>query len=78
LVEEHHLPGTLREVRGGDSMRKLSLTEAVERLERQMIDAALEESVGNLARAARSLGTTERIVRYKVTKYGLSLERKSR
>ena len=78
VIEEHHLPETLRASPGGEASRKLSLTDAVERLERQMIDAALDESGGNLARAARALGTTERIVRYKVQKYGLSLARRSR
>jgi Nif-specific regulatory protein len=78
VVEEHHLPQTLRAARGGGTTHKLSLSEAVERLERQMIDGALDESRGNLARAARALGTTERIMRYKVQKYGLSLARRSR
>ena len=36
-----------------------------------MIEDALRESEGNLARASRRLGTTERILRYKVNKYGL-------
>ncbi len=34
-----------------------------------MIDEALQESGGNLARASRRLGTTERILRYKIDKY---------
>jgi arginine utilization regulatory protein len=50
---------------------KPSLGEAVERLERAMIEEALRDSKGNLARASRALGTTERILRYKVAKYGL-------
>jgi len=52
--------------------RKLSLAEAVEQLERRMIEDALRESEGNLARAARALGATERILRYKVDKYKLA------
>jgi transcriptional regulator with GAF, ATPase, and Fis domain len=48
----------------------------VERLERRMIDEALDESGGNLARAARQLGTTERILRYKTEKYGLATRRR--
>ena len=36
-----------------------------------MIEEALRESQGNLARAARALDTTERILRYKVEKYML-------
>jgi transcriptional regulator with GAF, ATPase, and Fis domain len=40
-----------------------------------LIDDALRESQGNLARAARALGTTERILRYKVGKYKLAAGR---
>jgi DNA-binding NtrC family response regulator len=36
-----------------------------------MIEDALNVSQGNLARAARALGTTERILRYKGEKYRL-------
>jgi len=72
VVEERHLPRTIREAAADTPDRKPSLAEAVENLERQMIAEALRESQGNLARASRSLGTTERIVRYKVGKYGLA------
>ena len=51
--------------------RNPSLVEAVATLERRTIEDALNTSQGNLARAARALGTTERILRYKVEKYGL-------
>ncbi len=73
VIEEAHLPEVMR----GDGtiqgpLRKLSLSEAVERLEQELIEEALRESAGNLARASRALGTTERILRYKVQKYRLS------
>jgi Nif-specific regulatory protein len=76
VLEERHLPMTLRQAAGGDqAIGRPSLAEAVERLERRMIEEALEESGGNLARASRALGTTERILRYKVRKYGLAATR---
>jgi Nif-specific regulatory protein len=75
VVEERHLPRTIREAARLSPDRKLSLAEAVERLERKLIDDALRESQGNLARAARALGTTERILRYKVGKYKLAATR---
>ena len=71
MIEERHLPEAIRSAGRGKPARKLSLAEAVESLERGMIEEALRDSVGNLARASRSLGTTERILRYKVRKYGL-------
>ncbi len=48
-----------------------NLKETVERLEKQMILSALRESGGVKARAARSLGITERILDYKMKKYGI-------
>jgi Nif-specific regulatory protein len=75
VVQEHHLPETLRLAIDENPIEKLSLAEAVARLERQMIESALREASGNSARAARALGTTERIVRYKAMKYGISASR---
>jgi Nif-specific regulatory protein len=72
VVEERHLPEAIRSVRPAKSSTRLTLTLAVEELERQLIEDALRASVGNLARAARALGITERIMRYKVDKYDLA------
>jgi Nif-specific regulatory protein len=73
VVEEAHLPEVVRgQARPELPARKLTLSEAVERLEQELIEEALRESAGNLARASRALGTTERILRYKVQKYRLS------
>ena len=71
VIEERHLPETIRGAVRAVEARGLSLAKAVEQLERRMIEDALRESRGNLARASRALGTTERILRYKVTKYKL-------
>jgi Nif-specific regulatory protein len=71
VLEERHLPKTLRLSSHVAVERKLSLAQAVEELERRMIEDALAASKGNLARASRTLGTTERILRYKVSKYKL-------
>jgi Nif-specific regulatory protein len=72
VIEERHLPETIRGASPTQSApRSLSLAGAVEQLERRMIEEALRESQGNLARASRALGTTERILRYKIDKYDL-------
>ena len=77
VIEERHLPEALRGLqRGEGTSSPRSLHEAVKRLEVQMIEGALRESEGNLARAARALGTSERILRYKVNKYHVALPRK--
>jgi Nif-specific regulatory protein len=71
VIDEVHLPKTIRGTQRAGSAPPATLAEAVEQLERQMIADAIRESDGNLARASRRLGTTERILRYKVNKYGL-------
>jgi len=44
---------------------------AVERLERKLIVRALHEGHGRLSEAARRLGVSERVLRYKIKKYRL-------
>ncbi len=72
LLEERHLPEAIRAGVAVKARGKPSLTQAVEDVERSMIEEALRDAGGNLARASRALGATERIVRYKVQKYGLT------
>ncbi|MBX6424024.1 sigma-54 dependent transcriptional regulator [Thermosulfurimonas sp. F29] len=48
------------------------LPEAVELLERKRIEEALKKSGGIKTRAAEMLGLSERVLRYKIEKYGLS------
>ncbi len=73
VIQEGHLPDAMRGAQ--PAPRKLSLAEAVERLERQMIEEALKAAGGSMAAAARALGTTERVIRYKVRKLGFELDR---
>jgi Nif-specific regulatory protein len=76
VVHEQHLPHTLRT--RVQKPERLTLTEAVEKLERQMIEEALQTASGNIAAAARALGTTERVVRYKAQKLGVEVARPRR
>jgi Nif-specific regulatory protein len=78
VIDEFHLPEALRARGPVESTGPVTLAAAVERLERQMIGDALHETDGNLARASRALGTTERILRYKAEKYGLTSGRRAR
>ncbi|HEX3771243.1 MAG TPA: sigma 54-interacting transcriptional regulator [Polyangiaceae bacterium] len=72
LIEERHLPRTIVSTAGPVPERPATLAAAVEQLERHMIVDALSASRGNLARASRALGTTERVLRYKMTKYNVT------
>ncbi len=48
-----------------------SLKEKVEEIEKQAILEALKKSSWVKARAARMLGITERMISYKIKKYGI-------
>jgi Nif-specific regulatory protein len=76
VIQEQHLPHALRAT--AHKAQPLTLSEAVENLERQMIEEALSGAGGNVAAAARVLGTTERVVRYKAQKLGLETARPRR
>jgi Nif-specific regulatory protein len=74
VIQDHHLPRAV--YNPSESLPEDStLADAVARLERRMIDAALQRESGNVAKAARALGTTERIFRYKAAKYGITAPR---
>lgn len=47
------------------------LKNSVEQFERDEITNTLKESNWVMARAARKLGITDRIIRYKIKKYGI-------
>jgi Nif-specific regulatory protein len=72
VIQEQHLPRSVREAPDeAGPPPALTLAEAVSRVERQMIEDALRTAAGNVAAAARALGTTDRVVRYKVRKLGI-------
>jgi Nif-specific regulatory protein len=54
---------------------RVSLAEAVEAFEKDLLLDALKTSRGNRAKAAKLLHTTERIFNYKVRKYRISAAR---
>jgi Nif-specific regulatory protein len=75
VIHGHHLPPTLQTAEASDTLARQSLAESVEAFERDVLQDALKTSRGSCARAARLLGTTERIFNYKIRKYGLDVRR---
>jgi Nif-specific regulatory protein len=75
VIHGHHLPPSLQTAEGSDTVNRLSLISAVEAYERDLIQDALKTARGNRAKAAKMLDSTERIIGYKVKKYGISCER---
>ncbi|MBX6422451.1 sigma 54-interacting transcriptional regulator [Thermosulfurimonas sp. F29] len=71
VIRSYHLPPSLQTARSSDTRARLTLPEAVEKVERELIVEALKETGGNQSRAAQLLGTTLRVLNYKVKKYGI-------
>jgi len=69
VIHAHHLPPTLQTAEVSGTLPQLSLEKAVASYEKDLIQDALKSARGNMAKAARLLDTTERIVSYKVRKY---------
>ena len=72
-IEMAHLPPSLQtKSREGTVSRKPDrLSSAVKAQERVLIEEALKQTRGNQTQAARMLGTTKRILQYKVKKMGI-------
>src|SRR6266478_1127326 len=71
VIHGHHLPPTLQTAEGTGTVMQLSFAASVEAYERDIILDALKSTRGNMKKAAELLGTTERIIGYKVKKYNI-------
>ncbi|MDR3197565.1 MAG: sigma 54-interacting transcriptional regulator [Planctomycetaceae bacterium] len=69
VIHGHHLPPTLQTSRVTNTTGSGTLEERVAVFEQDIIMDALKRSRGNMAAAAIDLGTTSRILRYKVRQY---------
>lgn len=69
VIHGHHLPPTLQTAEVSNTTNTLTLDAAVAAFESDMIQDALKSSKGNIAKAARQLDSTERILGYKIKKY---------
>ena len=75
VIHGHHLPPTLQTAEVSDTVTQLTLASAVEAFESDLIQDALKSSRGNVARAAKMLDSTERILGYKIKKYEIDPRR---
>ncbi len=75
VIHGHHLPPSLQTAEGSGTVTRVSLKEAVDGFERDLIQDALKTTRGNRAKAARLLDTTERILNYKVRNLGVDVRR---
>jgi len=75
VIHGHHLPPSLQTAEASGTITRVSLSDAVAGFEKDLIQDALKSTRGNRAKAARLLDTTERVLNYKVKKYGVDVRR---
>ncbi|GAB4318507.1 MAG: sigma-54-dependent Fis family transcriptional regulator [Candidatus Sumerlaeia bacterium] len=75
VIHGHHLPPTLQTAEASGTRFDGKLKPALENLERELIVEALKSHAGNMAKAARQLGITERIMGLRVRKYRIDPRR---
>ncbi len=75
VIHGHHLPPTLQTAEVTDTVTRATLASAVEAFERDLIQDTLKTTRGNIAKAAKMLDSTERILGYKIKKYGIDTMR---
>jgi Nif-specific regulatory protein len=75
-INGHDLPPTLQmKSRDQADRRPDTFQRMVEAYEKELIVDALKDTRGNQTKGAKLLGTTKRIIQYKITKYGIDYAR---
>jgi len=75
VIGGHHLPPTLQTAEATDTSTETGLKAALDLLERELLLEALKTSRGNMAKAARSLQISERIMGLRIAKHQLEPKR---
>ncbi len=71
VIHSYHLPPTLQTGTESGTLPSISLEEAVEKVEREMLIDALKNTRGNITRAAELLRTSVRKFSYKTDQYAI-------
>jgi Nif-specific regulatory protein len=71
VIHGHHLPPTLQTAEATGTQVSGDLQSVLDNVEREMLMDALKSSRGNMAKAARSLGISERLMGLRVGKYAI-------
>jgi Nif-specific regulatory protein len=75
VIHGYHLPPSLQKANATAEAGRGSLKDMIAVIEKEIIMEELKRAHGNMAKAARSLGITERIIGLRVEKYGIDLKR---
>ncbi len=71
VIRSEHLPPSLQMVNKAQPAAARSMVETIENLEKELIVDALKKTGGQQRRAAIELGITERMLGYKIKRYGI-------
>ena len=71
VIRSEHLPPSLQMIRKTEAVGGSSFDEIIANKERELIVDALKKNNGHQRKAAKELGLTERILGYKIKKYGI-------
>ncbi|OQY32266.1 MAG: nif-specific transcriptional activator NifA [Spirochaetaceae bacterium 4572_59] len=71
VIHAYHLPPSLQSAESSGTGLLTTLQEALDNLEKELIREALKSNRGNMAKTARKLGLTERIMGLRAKKYGI-------
>ena len=75
VIHGRHLPPTLQTAEVSGTETNVTLASAVAAFESDLIQDTLKSTGGNIAKAAKMLDSTERILGYKIKKYGIDTMR---
>jgi Nif-specific regulatory protein len=75
VIHGHYLPPTLQTAEATGTTHRGSLQESLDELEKELLLDALKSARGNMAKAARSLDLTERVMGLRVRRYGIQPKR---
>jgi len=75
VIHGHHLPPTLQTAEATGTQPTGNLQATLDNIEREMLLDALKSARGNMAKAARALGISERLMGIRVRKHGIDYRR---
>jgi len=75
VIHGHHLPPTLQTAEASGTTHVGGLQATIDNLERELIVDALKSARGNMAKAARALEISERVMGLRVNKHGIDWKR---
>ncbi len=75
VLHGYHLPPTLQTAEASGTVAVGPLQAALDNVEREMLIESLKNARGNMAKASRSLGMTERLMGLRVKKHGIDARR---